>query len=91
MKAPILNRTLKASPAIHRRILESEERPVACKRVGGAVVTGKADGPGPGEDHSETDEGHEWSKTTGQAAAANPFAVAEALAGAPVPPPPSES
>jgi multimeric flavodoxin WrbA len=46
-------------------------------------------GPGPGEDYSETEEGHEWSKTTGQAAAANLFAVARALAGAPIPAPPA--
>jgi multimeric flavodoxin WrbA len=46
-------------------------------------------GPGPGEDYSETDEGHEWSATTGKAAAANLFAVATALAERPIPAPPS--
>ena len=46
-------------------------------------------GPGPGEDYSETDEGHQWSETTGKAAASNLFAVATALAANPVPPPPS--
>ena len=46
-------------------------------------------GPGPGEDYSETEEGHDWSETTGKAAAANLFAVATALAANPVPPPPS--
>lgn len=47
-------------------------------------------GPGPGEDYSETEEGHEWSTTTGKAAASNLFAVATALAANPVPAPPSE-
>jgi len=46
-------------------------------------------GPGPGEDYSETEEGHEWSATTGKAAAANLFAVATALAERPIPAPPS--
>ena len=46
-------------------------------------------GPGPGEDYSETEEGHEWSATTGKAAAANLFAVARALAERPIPAPPS--
>ncbi|HEY0279156.1 MAG TPA: flavodoxin family protein [Solirubrobacterales bacterium] len=46
-------------------------------------------GPGPGEDYSETEEGHEWSATTGKAAAANLFAVAAALAERPIPAPPS--
>jgi multimeric flavodoxin WrbA len=47
-------------------------------------------GPGPGEDYSETAEGHEWSATTGRVAASNLFALAGALAANPVPPPPSE-
>ncbi len=46
-------------------------------------------GPGPGQDYSETDEGHEWSATTGKAAAANLVAVAGALAERPIPAPPS--
>jgi hypothetical protein len=46
-------------------------------------------GPGPGEDYSDTEEGHEWSATTGKAAAANLFAVATALAANPIPPPAS--
>jgi multimeric flavodoxin WrbA len=46
-------------------------------------------GPGPGEDYSETEEGHEWSATTGKAAAANLVAVAGALAEHPIPAPPS--
>src|SRR6201747_901596 len=45
-------------------------------------------GPGPGEDYSETEEGHEWSATTGKAAAANLFAVGTALAERPIPAPP---
>ena len=36
-------------------------------------------GPGPGDEYPDTDEGHEWSKTTGQAAAQNLIAVARAL------------
>jgi multimeric flavodoxin WrbA len=45
-------------------------------------------GPGPGEDYSETEEGHEWSHETGRAAAANLLAVARALAGKPMAAPP---
>lgn len=48
-------------------------------------------GPGPGEDYSETDESHEWSHSTGRAAAgANLLAVARALQDKPIPAPPSE-
>jgi hypothetical protein len=36
-------------------------------------------GPGPGPSSTETDEGHEWSASTGEAAAANLVAVARAL------------
>jgi multimeric flavodoxin WrbA len=46
-------------------------------------------GPGPGDDYSETDEGHEWSKSTGEAMAANLVAVAKALAANPIPKPPN--
>ena len=45
-------------------------------------------GPGPGPDYLDTDEGHDWSHTTGQAAAQNLLAVARALAKHPIPPPP---
>ena len=45
-------------------------------------------GPGPGEDYSETDEGHDWSHETGRAAAANLLAVAQALADEPMTAPP---
>ncbi|WP_343233001.1 flavodoxin family protein [Miltoncostaea marina] len=44
-------------------------------------------GPGPGPSYLETDEGHEWSHTTGRTAAANLVAVARALRAAPLPPP----
>ena len=47
-------------------------------------------GPGPGEDFSETEEGHEWSHSTGKAAAANLLAVARALEDDAIPAPPSE-
>jgi multimeric flavodoxin WrbA len=47
-------------------------------------------GPGPGEDYSETEEGHEWSHSTGRAAAANLLAVARALESKPISAPPSE-
>jgi multimeric flavodoxin WrbA len=46
-------------------------------------------GPGPGEDYSETEEGHEWSVETGKTAAANLLAVARSLAATPIPPPSS--
>jgi multimeric flavodoxin WrbA len=46
-------------------------------------------GPGPGPSFLETDEGHDWSRTTGEAAAQNLFAVASALSGKPMQAPPS--
>jgi multimeric flavodoxin WrbA len=46
-------------------------------------------GPGPGPSFLETDEGHDWSRTTGEAAAQNLLAVARALQASPIPPPPS--
>jgi multimeric flavodoxin WrbA len=45
-------------------------------------------GPGPGDDYLDAEEGHEWSHSTGEAAAANLVAVAEALAARPIPAPP---
>jgi multimeric flavodoxin WrbA len=45
-------------------------------------------GPGPGPSYLESTHRHEWSRSTGEAAAANLVAVAEALAARPVPPPP---
>jgi multimeric flavodoxin WrbA len=45
-------------------------------------------GPGPGDSYLESDEGKDWSHTTGKAAAANLVAVARALAGSPIPAPP---
>ena len=44
-------------------------------------------GPGPGPSYLETDEGHDWSRTTGEAAAANLVAAARALAYHPLPVP----
>jgi multimeric flavodoxin WrbA len=44
-------------------------------------------GPGPGPSYTETDEGHEWSASTGEAAAGNLVAVARALQATPMPPP----
>lgn len=43
-------------------------------------------GPGPGPSFLDTDEGHDWSRSTGEAAAANLVAVARALKGHPIPP-----
>ena len=45
-------------------------------------------GPGPGDSYSETDEGKEWSHSTGRAAAQNLLAVARALADKPMSAPP---
>jgi len=45
-------------------------------------------GPGPGPSYLESDYKHDWSKSTGEAAAANLVAVARALAANPVPAPP---
>jgi multimeric flavodoxin WrbA len=42
-------------------------------------------GPGPGPSYTETDEGHEWSDSTGRAAAGNLVAVARALKANPMP------
>jgi multimeric flavodoxin WrbA len=44
-------------------------------------------GPGPGPSYTETDEGHDWSASTGEAAAGNLVAVARALQATPVPAP----
>jgi multimeric flavodoxin WrbA len=44
-------------------------------------------GPGPGPSYTETDEGHDWSASTGQAAAGNLVAVARALQATPIPAP----
>lgn len=46
-------------------------------------------GPGPGPSYSDTTEGHEWSHSTGRAAAHNLVAVAKALAANPIPKPPN--
>lgn len=43
-------------------------------------------GPGPGPSYTETDEGHEWSESTGQTMAANLVAAAAALRANPLPP-----
>jgi len=45
-------------------------------------------GPGPGPEYSDTDEGHEWSISTGRAMAQNLVRVAEALAATPLQAPP---
>ena len=47
-------------------------------------------GPGPGPSFSETEEGHEWSHSTGRAAAANLLGAARALEASPIPAPPSQ-
>lgn len=44
-------------------------------------------GPGPGPSWADTDEGHEWSISTGRTMAANLVAVATALQKHPMPPP----
>ncbi|HYF44675.1 MAG TPA: NAD(P)H-dependent oxidoreductase [Acidimicrobiales bacterium] len=46
-------------------------------------------GPGPGPSYSETAEGHDWSKSTGEAMASNLVAVAAALQANPIPVPPN--
>ncbi len=45
-------------------------------------------GPGPGPDYGDTDQGHDYSEKTGRAMAANLVGVAQALAAAPLGPPP---
>jgi hypothetical protein len=44
-------------------------------------------GPGPGDDYLDWKDGHDWSHSTGRAAAANLIAVAKALAERPIGPP----
>jgi multimeric flavodoxin WrbA len=44
-------------------------------------------GPGPGPSYSDTEEGHQWSHTTGRSMASNLFAVATALQASPIPTP----
>jgi multimeric flavodoxin WrbA len=44
-------------------------------------------GPGPGDSYLDTDEGKDWSHSTGRAAAANLAAAARALAERPIPAP----
>ncbi|TDD99033.1 flavodoxin family protein [Jiangella asiatica] len=46
-------------------------------------------GPGPGPNYLDTEQGHDWSRSTGHTMAANLVAVASALAAAPIPAPPS--
>jgi multimeric flavodoxin WrbA len=46
-------------------------------------------GPGPGPDYSETDHGHDWSKSTGQNAALILTSAAKALQANPIPAPSS--
>ncbi|WP_026877300.1 flavodoxin family protein [Jiangella gansuensis] len=46
-------------------------------------------GPGPGPDYLDSDQGREWSHSTGHTMASNLVAVAAALAAAPIPAPPS--
>ncbi len=45
-------------------------------------------GPGGGQNYTETEQGHDWSESTGKTAAANLYAVAEALRANPIPAPP---
>lgn len=45
-------------------------------------------GPGPGDEYTDTEEGHDWSHKTGRAMAANLVAAARALAERPIPAPP---
>jgi multimeric flavodoxin WrbA len=47
-------------------------------------------GPGPGPSYLEDDEGHDWSASTGRAAAQNLLTVARALKAHPMEPPPGE-
>ena len=45
-------------------------------------------GPGPGDEYPDTEEGHDWSASTGRAAAQNLLTVARALAGGTMKAPP---
>jgi multimeric flavodoxin WrbA len=46
-------------------------------------------GPGPGPSYLDTDQGHDWSESTGRMAVSNLVGVARALAAQPIPAPPS--
>jgi len=81
--------------SIAQRVLERMDEVSGALADIGFTIPGQAwtywnKGPGPGEDYSETEEGHEWSHSTGRAAAANLLAVARALEAKPIPAPPSE-
>jgi hypothetical protein len=72
------------------RVADYEVRPwTRCCRRPTTAWTYWNKGPGPGPSYTETDEGHEWSASTGEAATANLVAVARALEAAPMQPPPS--
>jgi hypothetical protein len=47
-------------------------------------------GPGPGDSYLDSDEGKDWSHSTGRAAASNLAAAARALAERPIPAPTSD-
>ena len=47
-------------------------------------------GPGPGDDYLDADAGHDWSKSTGEAAASNLLAAARALEANTIPAPPGD-
>jgi hypothetical protein len=65
-------------PQVRERIVED----------GAHHVISEIRGPGPGEDYLDDDSGHDWSRTTGIAAASNLLAAARALSERPIPPPP---
>jgi multimeric flavodoxin WrbA len=88
VRALVLNCTLKPSPAPSNTEALAN---IVTKALDGHGVTAElvrvADyevRPG-----VSSDEGHEWSASTGEAAAANLVAVARALEAAPMKPPPS--
>jgi hypothetical protein len=98
MKALVVNCTLKGSPEKSNTEALAEVVADALRghdprlrfTIPGQAWTYWNKGPGPGEDYSETEEGHEWSHSTGRAAAANLLAVARALEAKPIPAPTSE-
>jgi hypothetical protein len=57
--------------------------------VPGQALTYWNRGPGPGDSYLDTDEGKDWSHSTGRAAAGNLVAVAAALDERPMGPPAS--
>jgi NADPH-dependent FMN reductase len=75
--------------SVAKRVLERMDAMLFGFTVPGQAWTYWNRGPGPGDDYLDTEEGHDWSRSTGEAAAFNLIDVARALQAHPISPPPS--